>query len=44
MPYTKEQWRAIAARVMQSKGRAAGERYLHNLKAEAGRRSKGKKK
>lgn len=39
MPWSKEQWAAIAARAMREKGPVAGRRYLHKLKQEAGGRA-----
>jgi hypothetical protein len=36
MPWSQQQWRAIAARTMRRKGPVAGRAYLHKLKVEAG--------
>jgi murein endopeptidase len=35
MPYTSQQWRAIAAQYMRKYGEAETKRRLHKLKAEA---------
>lgn len=35
MPYTSEQWAAIAAEAIRKKGKKKGRAYLHKLKAEA---------
>jgi hypothetical protein len=36
MPWSPEQWRAIAARTMREKGKKKGRAYLHKLKVEVG--------